>query len=555
VVLQATWLSRQQLRWKFPATGGWSTSARKECDMSLNLAVILEESTKQNPDKVAVIFEQFKLTYGQLNSAANQVANGLRAAGVEAGERVGIMLPNIPQFPIIYFGILKAGCIAVPMNVLLKAPEVEYYLGDSGSSAFFFFDMFAGEAVAGAARVPSMKHVIQVSVTGTEPPAGSVDLSAFMGTQPPTFDTVATKADDTCLLIYTSGTTGHPKGAELSNFNLFECCHNSTHLFEFNPDDVILAVLPMFHSFGLSNVVNGAIHGGIAMTLLPRFDADKVLEIIQRDKVSLFLGVPTMYFAMLNHPELKTYDISSLRLCVSGGASIPEQVLRSWEQATGTKILEGYGLSETSPTATFNQLEVGQKVGSIGTPVWGVEVKIFDDEGKEVAQGERGEIVIKGHNIMNGYWGNPEATAESIKDGWFYSGDIGYIDEDGFFFIVDRKKEMIIRGGFNVYPREIEEVIYQFPAVAEAAVIGMPDEKFGEEVHAVVAPKPGMEIDPAELQAFVKERVAAYKYPRTIQVVKELPKGPTGKIMKREIKAGMESGAAQPAGQSARTPG
>jgi long-chain acyl-CoA synthetase len=245
-----------------------------------------------------------------------------------------------------------------------------------------------------------------------------------------------------------------------------------------------------------------------------------------------------MYFAMLNHPERSTYDLSSLRLCVSGGASIPGEVMRAWEQATGTKILEGYGLSETSPTATFNQLETGQKVGSIGKPVWGVEVKIFDENDKEVAQGERGEIVIKGHNIMKGYWNKPEATAEAIKNGWFHSGDIGYVDDEGFLFIVDRKKEMIIRGGFNVYPREIEEVIYMHPKVAEAAVIGVPDEKFGEEIHAVVAPKPGETIDGDELIAFVKERVAAYKYPRTVDVVKELPKGPTGKIMKREIKVG-----------------
>ena len=518
--------------------------------MSLNLATILEESTARNPDKVAIILDDFKLTYAQLNAAANQVANGLREAGIAPGERVGMMLPNVPQFPIIYFGILKAGCIAVPMNVLLKAPEIEYYLGDSEASALFYFDMFAKEAVEGASRVSSVKTKIQVPLApGGAVPDGSVDFGEFTKGKAPTFDTVATEADDICLLIYTSGTTGKPKGAALTNFNLFMCCHHGTHIFEFNQDDdVIMATLPMFHSFGLSNVVNGSIHGGITMTLLPRFDADKALEIIQRDKVTLFLGVPTMYFAMLNHPERSTYDLSTLRLCVSGGASIPGEVIKAWEQATGTKILEGYGLSETSPTATFNQLDVGQKVGSIGTPVWGVEVKIFDENDKEVAQGERGEIVIKGHNIMKEYWRKPEATAETIKNGWFHSGDIGYVDEEGFLFIVDRKKEMIIRGGFNVYPREIEEVIYAFPAVAEAAVIGVPDEKFGEEVVAVVAPKPGETIDVDELKAFVKERVAAYKYPRTIEVVKELPKGPTGKIMKREIKLGQAAEAAQPEG-------
>jgi long-chain acyl-CoA synthetase len=437
------------------------------------------------------------------------------------------------------------------MNVLLKAPEIEYYLSDSEASAVFYWDMFAAEAVEGAGRVSSVKHKIHVSMMGGDAPEGTTEFFGMIGDQPKEFDSVATGSDDICLLIYTSGTTGKPKGAALTNFNLFECCHIGTHIFEFLEDDVIMATLPMFHSFGLSNVVNGSIHGGITMTLLPRFDADKALQIMQRDKVSLFLGVPTMYFAMLNHPERSTYDISKLRLCVSGGASIPGEVINAWEKATGTKILEGYGLSETSPTATFNQIETGQKVGSIGKPVWGVRVAIFDDEGKPVPQGERGEICIKGHNIMKEYWRNPKATAEAIKDGWFHSGDIGYEDEEGFLFIVDRKKEMIIRGGFNVYPREIEEVIYQYPKVAEAAVIGMPDEKFGEEVHAVVAAKPGEKIDAGELQAFIKERVAAYKYPRTIQVWPELPKGPTGKIMKLEIKKKVESGEGEGAGAGA----
>jgi len=515
---------------------------RRNQTMSFNLATILEESTRRNPDKVALILDDFKMTYRQLDEAANQVANALRSRGVEPGARVGMMLPNVPHFPMIYFGILKAGCIAVPMNPLLKAPEIQYYLRDSDASVFFYWDMFAKEAVEGARRAPSVKNTVHVSMLGGDAPEGTSDFFQLIGTQPKVFDSVATGADDICLLIYTSGTTGKPKGAALTNFNLFECCHVGTHIFEFQDHDVILATLPMFHSFGLSNVVNGSIHGGITMTLLPRFDADKALQVIQRDKVTLFMGVPTMYFAMLHHPERSTYDLGNLRLCVSGGASIPGEVIRAWEQATGTKILEGYGLSETSPTATFNQLDVGQKVGSIGTPLWGVQLKVFDDEGNEVAQGEHGEICIKGHNVMKEYWRNPEATAEAIKDGWFHSGDIGFVDEEGFFFIVDRKKEMIIRGGFNVYPREIEEVIYEYPAVAEAAVIGLSDDKFGEEVHAVVAAKPGQKIDSAELQAFVRERVAAYKYPRSITILPELPKGPTGKILKLEIKKGMEAG-------------
>jgi long-chain acyl-CoA synthetase len=510
--------------------------------MSLNLAVILEESARKNPDKVAVILDDFKLTYGQLDAAANQVANGIRAAGIAPGARIGIMLPNVPQFPIVYYGVLKAGCVVVPMNVLLKAPEVQYYLADSEASALFYFELFADEAIKGAKQVASVKHIVHVGMApGAAAPEGaSNDFYGFIAGQAPAFDTAATSPDDTCVILYTSGTTGTPKGAELTHFNIFYCSHMGTHLFEYKDDDVVLATLPMFHSFGQVNVMNGSIHAGGTMTLLPRFDADKALEIMQRDRVTIFLGVPTMYFALLNHPERTTYDISALRLCVSGGAAIPEEVIRAWAKATGTKILEGYGLSETSPTATFNQLDVGQKVGSIGTPIWGVELKVVDDAGNEVPQGEPGEIVIKGHNVMKGYWRKPEATAEAIKGGWFHTGDIAIKDGDGFYFIVDRKKDMIIRGGFNVYPREIEEVIYQHPKVAEAAVIGLPDEKFGEEVHAVVAPKPGETIDPEELIAFVKERVAAYKYPRAIDIVKELPKGPTGKILKRDIKANLK---------------
>jgi long-chain acyl-CoA synthetase len=516
--------------------------------MSLNLAVILEESAKKNPGKVAVILDDFKLTYAQLDALSSQVANAIQAAGIKPGERIGLMLPNIPQFPVIYYGILKAGCVVVPMNVLLKAPEVAFYLGDSEASAFFYFEMFADEAQKGAAQVPSVKKSIHVTaMPGAAVPEGATGLGDFVAGQPMTFDTVATMPDDTCVLLYTSGTTGKPKGAELTNFNIFYCSHMGTHLFEYNDDDVVLATLPFFHSFGQVNVMNGSIHAGGTMTLLPRFDADKALQVMQRDGVTIFLGVPTMYFALLNHPERTTYDISRLRLCVSGGAAIPQEVINAWKQATGTVILEGYGLSETSPTATFNQLEVGQKVGSIGTPIWGVELRVVDDKGADVAQGEVGEIVIKGHNVMKGYWRKPEATAEAIKDGWFHSGDLAYKDSDGFYFIVDRKKEMIIRGGFNVYPREIEEVIYQHPKVAEAAVYGLPDEKMGEEVHAVVAPKPGETIDADELIAFVKERVAAYKYPRTVAVWPELPKGPTGKILKREIVSMVKEKATEPA--------
>jgi long-chain acyl-CoA synthetase len=327
--------------------------------------------------------------------------------------------------------------------------------------------------------------------------------------------------------------------------NLFMNAHMVSHVFGSGPEDVTLAVLPMFHSFGQSSVMNVALHVGGTLTLVPRFDTDKVMEVIQRDRVTVFPGVPTMFFALLHHPSADRYDLSSLRVAISGGAAIPGEVIQAFERKFGTTILEGYGLSETSPTATFNVSVEERKVLSIGKPLFGVELKIFDIDDKELPAGRDnvGEIVIRGHNVMKGYWNQPQANAEAFKGGWFHTGDLGYVDEDGFFFIVDRKKEMIIRGGFNVYPREVEEVIYTHPAVAEAAVIGVPDERLGEEVKAVVALKPGATASAEDIIGFVKERVAAYKYPRTIQFVDTLPKGATGKILKKELKAQLEAAA------------
>ena len=512
--------------------------------MSLNLAVILRESAKRDPDHVAIILDSFKFSYSQLEALSNQVASSLKAAGLKKGDRVGLMLPNVPQFPMAYFGILKAGGVVVPMNVLLKAPEVSFYMGDSGARFMIAWDDFAGEALKGIANLHGVTTFVALKPGGTETPAGTRNFMELLAGDP-RFDGEATEGDDTAVILYTSGTTGKPKGAELTHLNLFMNAHMVSHVFGSGPDDVTLAVLPMFHSFGQSSVMNVALHVGSTLTLVPRFEAEKVMEVIQRDKVTVFPGVPTMFFALLHHPSAGKYDLSSLRIAVSGGAAIPGEVIQAFEGRYKTTILEGYGLSETSPTATFNFSAAERKVLSIGKPIFGVEVRIFDIDDKQLPAGKDhvGEIVIRGHNVMKGYWNQPQANAEAFKGGWFHTGDLGYVDEDGFFFIVDRKKEMIIRGGFNVYPREVGEVIYAHPAVAEAAVIGVPDERLGEEVKAVVALKPGAEASAEDIIAFVKERVAAYKYPRTIQFVDTLPKGATGKILKKELKAQLEAAA------------
>jgi long-chain acyl-CoA synthetase len=361
------------------------------------------------------------------------------------------------------------------------------------------------------------------------------EIEGLIFAHEPDADVAERAGDDTAVILYTSGTTGRPKGAELTHSNLRRNVTASARLFGLGVGDVIFGGLPLFHSFGQTCTMNAAISKGATVTLLPRFDPAKALKIIERDRCTVFEGVPTMYGALLNHPDRDSVDVSCLRVCASGGASLPVEVMRGFEDAFGCKVLEGYGLSETSPVASFNHPDRERKPGSIGTPLEGVEFRLADDDGNDVPVGEIGEILIKGHNVMKGYWQRPDATAEAIKDGWFATGDMARVDEDGYYFIVDRKKELIIRGGYNVYPREVEEVLYEHPAVREAAVVGIPHDEWGEEVGAAVALKDGHTADPGELVEFVKEHVASYKYPRRIWFVDDLPKGPTGKILKREI--------------------
>ena len=506
---------------------------------TFNLSSMLRESTQAHPDKVVLIIDEHQLAYGMVDHAADRVAQALRDNGITPGTPVGIMLPNVPQFPIVYFGILRAGCIAVPMNVLLKGPEVKYYLEDSGARAFFFWGDFGEEAMKGVAGLPQVSLRVSVAAApGTPPPSGAEDFMTVVASVTPTGEMAGTKPDDTAIILYTSGTTGKPKGAELTHFNLLMNCIVGARIAQLRPDDVTLGTLPFFHSFGASNVMNTAIYMGGTISLLPRFDPVKALQIIQRDGITVFAGVPTMYIAFLKAHSEGDWDISTIRMAISGGAALPEQVLREFEEKFGAPILEGYGLSESSPSATFNRPDRPRKVGSIGLPIWGVELKVIDNEGNALGANENGEICIRGHNVMKGYHNRPEETAETIDaGGWLHTGDIGYRDDEGYYFIVDRKKELVIRGGFNVYPREIEEVLYSHPAVAEAAVFGVPDPTMGEEVCAAVALRAGATATDGELIAYCKERVAAYKYPRRLWVLDTLPKGPTGKILKLELKA------------------
>lgn len=493
--------------------------------MGRNLASLLTDSAARQPERPAIKLDDLTLSYAALDGASAHVAGLLEQRGFQRGDRVGVMLPNVPHFPIVYYGILRAGGVVVPMNVLLKEREVAYYLDDSGAKLLFAWHDFGAEARPGAEAAGA--QLVDVE------PAGFRDL---VGAAPAIPDLAEVSDEDTAVLLYTSGTTGRPKGAELTHANLYGNAQTKLEtLIQLTADDVILGALPLFHSFGQTAALNAGMMAGAALTLLPRFDPVKALEMMERDGVSVFLGVPTMYMAMLGVPQAERPDTSSLRVCISGGASLPVEVLHGFEQQFGTKILEGYGLSETSPVASFNHPDRERKPGSIGTPIRDVQMAVVDEHGRELPVGEVGEIVIRGPNIMKGYWQRPEATADAIRGGWFHSGDLARMDEDGYFFIVDRKKDLIIRGGYNVYPREVEEVLYEHPAVAEAAVLGIPDAEWGEEVGAAVALKAGAEASPEQLQAFVKEKIAAYKYPRVVWLVPELPKGPTGKILKREI--------------------
>ncbi len=490
----------------------------------MNLASIVTEAAEKDRDHVAVKLDDAEFTYEQLDEASARVAGLLRARGVEAGDRVGIMLPNVPYFLACYYGVLRAGGVVVPMNVLLRKREVAFYLRDPEAKLLFAWHDFAEDAQAGAEDA----GVECVVVTPGE-------FEELLGAADPLEEVHQADDDDTAVILYTSGTTGTPKGAELTHQNLTRNAKIATGLFDLGESTVVLGALPLFHSFGQTCSMNATMSAGGTLTLIPRFDPAKALEIIQRDEVTVFLGVPTMYGAMLHCSEREEFDVSKLEFCGSGGSAMPVELMRGFEEAFGAKVLEGYGLSETSPVASFNHPDRERKPGSIGTPIDGVEMKVVDDDGNPVDQGDVGEIVIRGHNVMKGYWNRPDATEESIRDGWFHSGDMATVDEDGYFFIVDRKKDMIIRGGYNVYPREIEEVLYEHPAVREAAVLGIPHDEYGEEVGAAVALKEGEEVSAEELRKFVKDQVAAYKYPRHVWFVDELPKGPTGKILKREI--------------------
>jgi len=512
-----------------------------------NLAIFLEDSARRFPDRDALVLGDTRLTYAQVNAMANQVANLLVELGVGRGDRVALTCPNLPYFPVIYYGILKAGGVVVPMNVLNKGRENAYYLDDSDAKVYFCFQgtpelPMGQEGYAGAQAASVDTEFIMVMADPTAPSSveGTRTLGEVLEGKSPMFEAVAGDETDTAVILYTSGTTGQPKGAELSHSNLVLNALTCNRLFGSVPGtDVHLVTLPLFHSFGSTVQMNAGFSMGATLVLLPRFDPDAAIGLLQSEEVTFFAGVPTMWWGLLGALS-EGVDVEriarNLRIGVSGGASLPVEIIKDVKEKLGVTVLEGYGLSETSPVATFSDPDRDPRPGSIGIPIWGVECKLIDDDWGTIEDADQiGEIAIRGHNIMKGYLNRPDATAEVMRDGWFRSGDLARRDEDGFYYIVDRSKDMIIRGGYNVYPREIEEVLMTHPDVSLAAVVGVPHESHGEEVKAYVIRTEGAKTTEDELVAWGKEQMASYKYPRIVAFIDSLPMTATGKILKREL--------------------
>ncbi len=520
---------------------------------TLNIASMVSHHARLAPQNEAIVWADIRMTYGQLDAMSNQVAHALVEMGIGHGDKVALSCPNLPFFPAVYYGIMKVGAAVVPLSVLFKPREVAYHLTDSDAKAVFVFEGTEDLPLAKCVKeafdeVDSCQHLVVMTKdpTAASPFPEHHTLEAITVDRSATFDMYATKPEDTCAILYTSGTTGQPKGAELTHLNLYSNITTTylIHLpvldFTDGKQKTVLITLPLFHTTGQTVQMNTNIYGGNRIVLLPRFEPKATLEAMVKEKVNFWVGVPTMYWAILKYVEETGYDISrvaeSMNVCTSGGAPMPVEVMKAFEAKFGLRVMEGYGLSETSPLATFNHFQKPSKAGTVGQAIFGVDVRCFDENDKEVARGERGEVVIRGTNVMKGYYKRPEATAEAFRNGWFHSGDVGVMDDEGYLSIVDRKKDMILRGGYNVYPRELEEIIITHPAVSLCAVIGVPDERLGEEVKAFVVLKQGTELSEAEFIDWCRKQFAANKYPRHVEFRESLPIGGTGKIFKRALR-------------------
>ncbi|MBI4637453.1 MAG: long-chain fatty acid--CoA ligase [Candidatus Rokubacteria bacterium] len=486
----------------------------------MNVAQLLERSALYHRDRAALHAGDRRWTYGELHDAVSTLAGGLASLGLEPGERIGLHLPNGPEFVLAYYAAQKVGLVPLSLNVAYKAEEIRYIIGDAAASAL----VTAGPVVANLPSrdaMPSVRHVLDAR-----------DLAALSGK--PVARALDLNRDETAAILYTSATTGRPKGVMLTHGNIVSNAYATAHHLRMTAEDRGLCALPMFHCFGQNFILNALVTAGGLLVLQERFVPDQFLDAVARHRITLLYAVPTMYILFLSMEGRG--DFSSIRLCFSAAATLPADVERRWHERHGHWIHQGYGLTECAPFASYNH-DVRFRSGSIGTPIENVEMKIADEGGRELPDGELGEIRIKGPNVMKGYFGNPQATAEAIGDGWLRSGDIGYRDPDGYYYLVDRVKDMINVSGFKVFPREVEEVLFRHEAVREAAVIGVPDPIRGEAVKAFVVLKQGGRVAADALQCLCRAALASYKVPETIEFIDALPKNPTGKILKKELRA------------------
>jgi long-chain acyl-CoA synthetase len=505
--------------------------------MSLNLAHLLDLNARARPEGVAIQYGGERFTYAWLRDRMLRVAGLLRSKGLGRGDKVALRMPNVPDFTAVFFGALAAGTTAVPLNPDSHPQEFGYFLRECGAKALFVGGRGAADGAHALRQASSCRHAF---ASDGESPAGAgpaQDLDEALAASPAFSEVAHVSACDTAAILYSSGTTGRPKGAELSHVNLFQnAVSMRDQVVRATPEDVFLAVLPLFHCFGLTCVQNTALFAGASVTLLPEFNPGTAVELIRDHGVTVMPAAPTMLFHILAAAHEEPQAMRGLRLILSGGAALPVEVLKAFDEFYGVPVLEGYGLSETSPVASFHHAGQPVKPGSIGVPVWGCEMKVVGNDGRRLAPGEVGEIAIRGHNVMKGYYQQPEATAEATRDGWFYTGDLGRMDEDGYFYVAGRKKDLIIRAGMNIYPRDIEEVLHRHPDVMEAAVIGVPDRILGEEVKAYAVLREGSGADRRALTDHCLRHLAPYMCPKRIQIAEALPKGPTGKVLKRELR-------------------
>lgn len=512
---------------------------------TMNLSSKLQETAKNNPSKIAYHFMGQGSSYAELDGAITKFASGLEKLGVKQGDHIALLLGNSPHFVIGLYGALRLGATVIPVNPIYTADEIGYILNNGDVKVVVALDMAIPLAEKVHTHLPKVENFIfcETSENGISKQTNEnltllpkmKSFSEVVASGDLSFKGPELNDDDVAIILYTSGTTGKPKGAMLTHKNLFSNASDVGDYLQMNAQDRVITTLPMFHVFCLTVALNAPLLRGATLLIAPRFSPKEIFELAKEYEATVFAGVPTMYNFLYQYPEGNTEDLKTLRLCISGGASLPVALLNNFESKFNVRISEGYGLSEASPVTCFNPLDRPRKAGSIGTSIIHVENKIVNELGEEVPVGEVGELIVNGPNVMKGYYKLPEETAAAIRNGWLHTGDLARVDEEGYFYIVDRKKDMIIVGGYNVYPREVEEVLYNHPEIVEAAVLGVPDLNQGESVKCFVVSK-NPSLTEEELLDYCREHLAKYKVPSSIEFLEELPKNTTGKILRRALK-------------------